>query len=95
MAPLHASAPHRASGVSGLVVALFLGPRNGFPDKVKPPHSPVMTAAGAAMLWIGWFGFNAGSAVAADTSAGMAMTVTHMSAASATVSPHAHAHAPR
>jgi len=77
---------HCTAGVSGLVVAAFIGPRHGFPDKLKPPHSPVLTAVGAAMLWVGWFGFNAGSALTAGTSAGMAMTVTHMSAAAAAMS---------
>jgi Amt family ammonium transporter len=55
----------------------------GFPDDVKPPHAPWMTMAGACMLWVGWFGFNAGSALTAGADAGMAMTVTHISAATA------------
>jgi len=74
---------HATAGLGGLVVAGYVGPRIGFPDKLKAPHSPVLTATGAAMLWVGWFGFNAGSALTAGTGAGMAMTVTHLSAASA------------
>jgi Amt family ammonium transporter len=54
---------------------MLLGPRMGFPDEVKPPHAPWMTMAGACMLWVGWFGFNAGSALKAGGDAGMAMTV--------------------
>jgi len=77
---------HCTAGVSGLCVAAYLGPRQGFPTKLKPPHSPVLTATGAAMLWVGWFGFNAGSALKAGSSAGFAMTVTHMSAAAAAMS---------
>jgi Amt family ammonium transporter len=57
----------------------------GFPDDLKPPHAPWMTMAGACMLWVGWFGFNAGSALTAGADAGMAMTVTHISAATATL----------
>merc|ERR1711871_24691 len=74
---------HCTSGVSGLVVALYLGPRDGFPGNLAPPHNPVITVAGASMLWVGWFGFNGGSAVAADKSAGMAMVCTHIAAAAA------------
>src|SRR5262245_23846770 len=74
---------HLTAGVSALVLALLLGPRAGFPDDVKPPHAPWMTMAGACMLWVGWFGFNAGSALKAGADAGMAMTVTHISAATA------------
>ena len=74
---------HTTAGVSALVIACALGPRTGFPNELRPPHSPVLTMIGASMLWVGWFGFNAGSALAADGSAGMAMTVTHLSAASA------------
>ncbi len=76
---------HLTAGVSALVLAIMLGARRGFPREVRPPHSPGMTMTGAAMLWVGWFGFNAGSALAADGSAGMAMTVTHISAATATL----------
>jgi Amt family ammonium transporter len=74
---------HLTAGVSALVLAMLLGPRMGFPDEVKPPHAPWMTMAGACMLWVGWFGFNAGSALKAGGDAGMAMTVTHISAATA------------
>jgi Amt family ammonium transporter len=68
------------------VFAKMLGGRRGFPDQVSPPHNPGITMAGAAMLWVGWFGFNAGSALAADGNAGMAMVVTHISAATASLS---------
>ena len=74
---------HATAGASALTLAWMLGRRNGFPRNLKPPHSPGMVMTGAAMLWVGWFGFNAGSAGAADTSAGMAMLVTHLSAATA------------
>lgn len=74
---------HLTAGVSALVLAVLLGARTGFPDDVKPPHAVWMTMAGACMLWVGWFGFNAGSALTADGNAGMAMTVTHISAATA------------
>jgi Amt family ammonium transporter len=57
----------------------------GFPTEVKPPHAPWMTMVGASMLWVGWYGFNAGSALSAGASAGMAMTVTHISAATASL----------
>jgi Amt family ammonium transporter len=63
----------------------MLGPRNGFPRSIKPPHSPVIAMIGAALLWVGWFGFNAGSALAANQNAAMAMLVTHISAAAATI----------
>ena len=76
---------HTTAGISALVIAKILGSRNGFPKSIKPPHSPVIAMIGAAMLWIGWFGFNAGSALGANQSAAMAMLVTHISAASATV----------
>ena len=74
---------HLTAGISALVLAIMLGSRTGFPDDVKPPHAPWMTMAGACMLWVGWFGFNAGSALKAGADAGMAMTVTHISAATA------------
>ncbi|MEE9140380.1 MAG: ammonium transporter [Alphaproteobacteria bacterium] len=74
---------HLNCGIAALVAAWVLGPRMGFPHELRPPHSPHLTMAGAAMLWVGWFGFNAGSALAADGSAGMAMTVTHIAAATA------------
>jgi ammonium transporter, Amt family len=76
---------HLTAGSSALVLALLLGPRSGFPNDVKPPHAPWMTMAGAAMLWVGWFGFNAGSALSAGGNAGMAMTATHISAATASL----------
>jgi Amt family ammonium transporter len=72
---------HINAGVAALVAALVLGRRKGFPQTAMPPHNLTMTVAGAGMLWVGWFGFNAGSAVAANTSAGMAMLVTHLGAA--------------
>jgi Amt family ammonium transporter len=74
---------HLTCGISALVLAILIGPRAGFPNDVKPPHAPWMTMAGACMLWVGWFGFNAGSALKAGGDAGMAMTVTHISAATA------------
>jgi ammonium transporter, Amt family len=76
---------HLTAGASAILLAIVLGPRIGFPDDVKPPHAPWMTMAGACMLWVGWFGFNAGSALSAGADAGMAMTVTHISAATATL----------
>jgi Amt family ammonium transporter len=76
---------HLTAGVSALLLAIVLGPRMGFPSDVRPPHAPWMTMAGACMLWVGWFGFNAGSALTAGADAGMAMTVTHISAATATL----------
>ena len=76
---------HVTAGVSALVLAIVLGPRRGFPRDIRPPHNPGMTVAGACMLWVGWFGFNAGSALAADGGAGMAMVVTHISAAVASL----------
>lgn len=76
---------HVTAGVSALVLAIMLGRRRGFPNELQPPHNPGMTMIGAAMLWVGWFGFNAGSALAADGAAGMAMTVTHISAAAGAI----------
>ena len=72
---------HLTCGVGALVVALVLGPRKGFPSTAMPPHNRTMVVTGAALLWVGWFGFNAGSSWAADGLAGMAMLVTHISAA--------------
>ncbi len=72
---------HINAGVAALVAAMVLGRRRGFPQTAMLPHNMTMTVTGAAMLWVGWFGFNAGSAVAADGVAGMAMLVTHISAA--------------
>jgi Amt family ammonium transporter len=66
--------------VAALVAAVVMGPRKGFGHTAMPPHNLTLTVAGAGMLWVGWFGFNAGSAVAADNSAAMAMLVTHLSA---------------
>lgn len=76
---------HVTAGVAALVAALVIGNRRGFPDTPMPPHNLTMTVTGACMLWVGWFGFNAGSAVAADGAAGMAMLVTHISAAVASL----------
>ncbi len=72
---------HLNAGIAALVAALVLGPRKGFPETPMPPHNLTMAVTGACMLWVGWFGFNAGSALAADGSAGMAMLVTHIGAA--------------
>lgn len=72
---------HVSAGVSGLVAAIMVGPRLGYGDEPMPPHNLVLTLVGAAMLWVGWFGFNAGSALAADGRAGMAMLVTQLAAA--------------
>jgi len=76
---------HTTAGISSLVIAYFLGRRKGFPKMAHPPHSPVLAMIGASMLWVGWFGFNAGSALAANGNAAMAMLVTHSSAATATL----------
>tara|TARA_B100000929_G_scaffold161019_1_gene127356 strand:- start:17575 stop:18786 length:1212 start_codon:yes stop_codon:yes gene_type:complete len=76
---------HLTAGSSALVLAAILGPRSNFPHQVDPPHNPSMVMIGASMLWVGWFGFNAGSALAADGNAGMAMVVTHISAATASL----------
>ena len=72
---------HITAGVAALVCAMVLGNRNGFPSTPMMPHNMTMTVTGAGMLWVGWFGFNGGSAVAANGDAGMAMLVTHVSAA--------------
>ena len=74
---------HVTAGVSALVVAWMVGNRHGFPHGINPPHAPWMVMVGAGMLWVGWFGFNAGSAVAAGADAGMAMLATHLSASMA------------
>jgi Amt family ammonium transporter len=74
---------HTTAGVSALVVALLIGPRRGFPETLLPPHSPGLTMAGAGMLWVGWFGFNGGSALAANATAGMAILATHLAASAA------------
>jgi len=73
---------HVNAGVAALVAALVLGKRKGFPNTAMPPHNMTMVVTGAGMLWVGWFGFNAGSALTADGRAGMAMLVTHIGAAS-------------
>lgn len=72
---------HVTAGVAALVAAVVLGPRRGFGTSAMTPHNLTMTVTGAGMLWVGWFGFNAGSALAANGDAGMAMLVTHLSAA--------------
>jgi Amt family ammonium transporter len=72
---------HLNAGIAALVCALVLGRRRGFPETAMPPHNMTMVVTGACMLWVGWFGFNAGSALAADGAAGMAMLVTHIGAA--------------
>ena len=72
---------HINAGVAALVAAVMLGRRHGFPETAMAPHNMTLTVAGAAMLWVGWFGFNAGSALAANGNAGMTMLVTHLSAA--------------
>ena len=77
---------HITAGVGALVAALVLGNRKGFPRQAMPPHNLTMTVTGAGMLWIGWFGFNGGSALAANGDAGMAMLVTHISAAAGSLS---------
>jgi len=76
---------HITAGVAALVAAIVLGPRKGFPQKPMPPHNMTMTMTGAGMLWVGWFGFNGGSALAANGDAAMAMLVTHISAATAAI----------
>jgi len=72
---------HATAGVTAIVLAKLLPPREGFPKLLEGPHSQVMVFTGASMLWVGWFGFNAGSALTADGSAGMAAVVTHLSSA--------------
>ena len=74
---------HETAGLAAIVVSVFLGPRG---DKTKPPHNPGYVMIGASMLWVGWFGFNGGSQLAADGGAAMALTVTHISAATASLS---------
>lgn len=72
---------HINAGIAALVSALVLGHRKGFPTTAMPPHNMTMVVTGAGMLWVGWFGFNGGSALKADGSAGMAILVTHIAAA--------------
>jgi Amt family ammonium transporter len=74
---------HATAGSAALVCALVVGKRRNFPQSLHPPHSPLLTMIGASMLWIGWFGFNGGSALAAGNGAGMALLVTHIAAATA------------
>jgi Amt family ammonium transporter len=74
---------HINAGIAGLVAALVLGPRKGYPKTLMPPHNLTLTLIGAALLWVGWFGFNAGSELAADGVAGMAMAVTQIATATA------------
>lgn len=76
---------HITAGVGALVAALVLGKRKGFGETAMPPHNMTMTITGAGMLWVGWFGFNAGSALAANGDAGMAMLVTHLSASAGAI----------
>ena len=76
---------HATAGTAALVCAHVVGKRRSFPTSVQPPHSPVLTMIGASMLWIGWFGFNGGSALGAGNSAGMALLVTHIAAATASL----------
>lgn len=75
------SVVHINAGVAALVAAVYMGKRKGFPETPMPPHNLAMTVTGACMLWVGWFGFNAGSALASNGDAGMAMLVTHIGAA--------------
>jgi Amt family ammonium transporter len=77
---------HISAGIAGFVAALMLGKRKGYPHTAMTPHNLGYTLIGASMLWVGWFGFNAGSALAADSAAGMAMAVTQIAAASAALS---------
>ena len=74
---------HTTAGLSALVLAIMIGPRRGFPQSLIPPHSSAMTMIGAGMLWVGWFGFNGGSALVADGSAGGALLATHLAACAA------------
>ncbi len=74
---------HTTAGMAALALAILIGPRKGFPHAMIPPHSPAMTMIGAGMLWVGWFGFNGGSALVADQSAGAAIIATHLAACSA------------
>jgi len=76
---------HITAGVAALVAAIVLGPRKGFPTTAMPPHNMTMTVMGAGMLWVGWFGFNGGSALAANGDAAMAMLATHISAAAGAI----------
>ena len=74
---------HATASVAALILAVMLGPRRGFPGDLQPPHNPGLTMIGAAMLWVGWYGFNGGSALGSNGGAAMAIFVTHISAATA------------
>jgi len=76
---------HVTAGFSALIACVMVGARKGFPDKIQPPHSTVLTVVGTGMLWVGWFGFNAGSGLAANEAAVMTLVVTHLSASIATL----------
>ena len=76
---------HATAGISALVYVFMLGKRKGFPNDLAVPHRPAIVMIGASMLWVGWFGFNGGSQLAADGGAGMALLVTHIAAATATL----------
>ena len=76
---------HATAGTAALVIAIMLGARRNFPSSIQPPHSPILTMIGASMLWIGWFGFNGGSALGAGQGAAMAILVTHISASVASL----------
>ena len=76
---------HINAGIAALVAAIMIGKRKGYPERPIPPHNLTLTVVGASMLWVGWFGFNAGSALAADGAAGMAMLVTQVASATAAV----------
>jgi len=74
---------HATAGISALLAAIAIGRRDGFPKDLHPPHNPGMTMIGAGMLWVGWYGFNGGSALASNGDAAMALTTTHLSASAA------------
>jgi Amt family ammonium transporter len=76
---------HITAGIAALIACVMVGPRKGFPNTPMPPHNLPTTIAGAGMLWVGWFGFNAGSQLAANGSAAMTLVVTHLSACAACV----------
>ena len=76
---------HITAGFAALVACIMVGPRKGFPESTQPPHSTVLTLVGTGMLWVGWFGFNAGSHLAANESAALTLLVTHLSASTATL----------
>lgn len=76
---------HATAGTAAIICAVMVGKRRSFPQSLTPPHSPILTMIGASMLWIGWFGFNGGSALGAGGSAGLALLVTHIAAATASL----------